>query len=211
MPTRFFEKTKRFDCEEELRNAFDCASINLSNHSHLLLDGRIKINHNVTFSGNCEIHNGCEIGIGSVLDNVILGAFSQIKPYSVLESVICGKSCILGPFCFIRCGTKIGDHCILGAHLEVTRSSIGDRVKISHQGFVGDGKIDNDVVLGSGTVFCNWDGTQKNTTIIGQRTSIGSGTMIIAPCNVGSEVVIGAGSVIKGNVKNNERIIQKRK
>ena len=76
---------------------------------------------------------------------------------------------------------KIGDHCILGAHLEVTRSSIGDRVKISHQGFVGDGKIDNDVVLGSGTVFCNWDGTQKNTTIIGQRTSIGSGTMIIAP------------------------------
>ena len=74
---------------------------------------------------------------------------------------------------------------------------------------MGDGKIDNDVVLGSGTV-CNWDGTQKNTTIIGQRTSIGSGTMIIA-CNVGSEVVIGAGSVIKGDVKNNERIIQKRK
>ena len=35
--------------------------------------------------------------------------------------------------------------------------------------------------------------------------------MIIAPCNVGSEVVIGAGSVIKGDVKNNERIIQKRK
>ena len=92
MPTRFFEKTKRFDCEEELRNAFDCASINLSNHSHLLLDGRIKINHNVTFSGNCEIHNGCEIGIGSVLDNVILGAFSQIKPYSVLESVYVGKA-----------------------------------------------------------------------------------------------------------------------
>ena len=76
---------------------------------------------------------------------------------------------------------------------------------------MGDGKIDTDVVLGSGTVFCNWDGTQKNTTIIGQRTSIGSGTMIIAPCNVGSEVVIGAGSVIKGDVKNNERIIQKRK
>ena len=50
-------------------------------------------------------------------------------------------------------GTKIGDNCILGSHLEVTRSSIGDRVKISHQGFVGDGRIHHDVVLGSGTVF----------------------------------------------------------
>ena len=211
MPTKVFEKAQYFDCEDELRNVFGCASINLLEGCQLFLEGRIKINQNVTFSGNCEIHNGCEIGIGSVLDNVILGAFSQVKPYSVLESVVSGESCIMGPFCFIRGGTKIGDHCILGAHLEVTRSSIGDRVKISHQGFVGDGRIHNDVVLGSGTVFCNWDGSQKNITTIGQRTSVGSGTMIIAPCNVGSEVVIGAGSVIKGDVKNNERIIQKRK
>ena len=211
MPTSFFEKARYFDCEEELRKVFNCASINLLEGCQLLLEGNVKIHHNVTFSGNCEVYNGCEIGIGSVLDNVNLGAFSQIKPYSVLEGMVCGESCILGPFCYIRGGTKIGDNCILGSHLEVTRSSIGDRVKISHQGFVGDGRIHNDVVLGSGTVFCNWETKMKNITIICQRTSIGSGTMIIAPCNVGSGVIIGAGSVIKGDVKNNERIIQKRK
>ena len=103
------------------------------------------------FSGNCEIHNGCEIGIGSVLDNVILGAFSQIKPYSVLESVVCGKSCILGLSALL--GVERVVITVSWGHFKVTRSSIGDRVKISHQNFVGDGKIDNDVVLGSGTVF----------------------------------------------------------
>ena len=53
---------------------------------------------------------------------------------------------------------------------------------------MGD-KIDNDVVLVL-NCFLYWTETCKNTTIIGQCTSIGSGTMIIVPCNVGSEVVI---------------------
>lgn len=210
MPTAFFDTAQHFTCERELRKAFMCESLYLETDSSVTMYGEIETGNNVSFSGNCEISNGCTIGMGNVLKDVKLGPFSQVKPYCFIADMVCGENNIIGPYCYIRENTKIGKQCIIGAHLEVTRTVIGNRVKISHQGFVGDGKIDDDVILGSGTVFCNWNGEKRNEIHIGNRTTVGSGTMIIAPCRIGSDVILGAGSIISKDVPKNAKIIQKR-
>ena len=54
--------------------------------------------------------------------------------------------------------------------------------------------------IGAGSITCNYDGTNKHATTIGDRSFIGSDTMMVAPVNIGSDVVVGAGSVITKDV-----------
>ena len=54
--------------------------------------------------------------------------------------------------------------------------------------------------IGAGTVTCNYDGEKKNPTIIEDGTFIGSGSMLVAPVNIGKGSYVGAGSTITQNV-----------
>ena len=54
---------------------------------------------------------------------------------------------------------------------------------------------------------CNYDGKTKNRTVIGDNCFIGSGTMLIAPVEIGARSVTGAGSVVTTNVKEGTTVI----
>ena len=54
--------------------------------------------------------------------------------------------------------------------------------------------------IGAGTITCNYDGFKKWKTTVGDRSFVGSSTMLVAPVNVGDDVTIGAGSVITADV-----------
>ena len=56
------------------------------------------------------------------------------------------------------------------------------------------------VNVGAGSITCNYDGKHKNPTTIGDRTFIGSDTMMVAPVNIGSDAVTGAGGTITKDV-----------
>ncbi len=56
------------------------------------------------------------------------------------------------------------------------------------------------VNIGAGSITCNYDGAHKHATIIGDDTFIGSDTMMVAPVSIGSNVTVGAGSVITKDV-----------
>jgi len=56
------------------------------------------------------------------------------------------------------------------------------------------------VNIGAGTITCNYDGKNKNQTVIGDHAFIGSDTMLVAPVSVGEGSVTGAGSVITRDV-----------
>ena len=60
---------------------------------------------------------------------------------------------------------------------------------------IGDGTN-----IGAASVTCNYDGSRKNPTRIGDHCFIGSDTMLVAPVEVGSGAIVGAGSVITENV-----------
>ena len=76
------------------------------------------------------------------------------------------------------------------------KSEIGAGSKANHLTYLGDAVVGAKVNVGAGTITCNYDGANKWRTDIGDGAFIGSGTMLVAPIQVGSKATIGAGSVI---------------
>lgn len=186
------------------------ASISIKNGSSVVLDKNCSFDSFVTFSGNCLVSSGTKISSGVVLENTNVGINNTIRPYSIITNTTVESNNILGPFCFIRDQSLIKNSCIIGAHVEMTRSTISNNVKISHKAFIGDAWIGENVVIGAGTIFCNWNGSEHCLSEVGSNTLIGSGTLIISPVKIGSHCTIGAGSVVSKDVPRQSRFIQKR-
>jgi bifunctional UDP-N-acetylglucosamine pyrophosphorylase/glucosamine-1-phosphate N-acetyltransferase len=71
---------------------------------------------------------------------------------------------------------------------------------MGHFGYLGDAQVGRDVNVGAGTITCNFDGTRKHRTVIGDGAFIGSDTMLVAPVEVGARSATGAGSVVNHDV-----------
>ena len=61
--------------------------------------------------------------------------------------------------------------------------------------------------IGAGTITCNYDGKKKSKTIIKDNAFIGSNTSLIAPVIIGKNSLVGAGSSISKNVKDNNLVL----
>jgi len=205
-----FTEAVTFREQAELRAAFNSDRLFVEPCAEITLIGRITLGLDVVFAKNCFLSGPIEIETGCHLTDVVLGAGSRVRPYSLLGRVRSGLGGVFGPYCFLRDGVSIGDDCILGAHVEVARARFGARVKISHRAFVGDADFGDDVIVGAGTTFCNFDGVGRQTTRVGSRVILGSGTLLVAPVIIEDGAVIAAGSTITRDVPAGARIIQKR-
>ena len=137
-------------------------------------------------------------------DGVKIGIDTVIYPSTYIErDTIIGEGCKIGPFCKIRQGSKILNKAQIGSFVEVVRSKVGEKTNIKHLSYIGDAVIGAGVNVGAGTITANYDGKNKNKTVISDGAFIGSNTVLIAPVNVGSGSKTGAGSVVlsKNNVK----------
>ena len=199
-----------FNSNLEIQNFFGSNNIFLEDDSSLELKGSINIGRNISFKGNCVLEKNVHINDGSIINNTYIGEGSIIRPYSLLNNSNIGKKNIIGPFCFMRDDTNIGNDCIVGSYVEIARSKLGNKIKISHQSYIGDAFIEDNSIIGAGAVFCNFDGFGHQKSFIGKNVIIGSGTMIISPITIGQNSLIAAGSVITNDIKENSKIIQKR-
>ena len=137
-------------------------------------------------------------------DNVKIGVDTVIHPNTTIKSgVVIGKNCEIGPNAYIREGCVIGDNVKIGSFVEVKNAKVGDRTKIPHLSYIGDAEIGVDGNIGCGTITCNYDGVNKNKTIIGDRAFIGSNVNLVAPVTLGDDVLIAAGSTITDDVPSN--------
>ena len=73
---------------------------------------------------------------------------------------------------------------------------MGRGTKVGHFSYLGDAEIGAGVNIGAGTVTCNYDGSAKHRTVIGDGAFIGSDSMLVAPIFIGARAVTGAGSVV---------------
>lgn len=129
-----------------------------------------------------------------------IGTDSVIYPFTVIErDVKIGKHCSIGPFAHLREGTRLGDGVIVGNFLEIVRSNIGPKALLKHFSYIGDSKIGRQVNIGAGTVTANFDGKNKNLTVVGDNAFIGSDTVLVAPVKIGKAAKTGAGSVVVKN------------
>ena len=105
-----------------------------------------------------------------------------------------------GPRAYLRPGAHLCDHSKAGTHVEIKKSTIGRGSKVPHLSYIGDTQMGEGVNIGAGSITCNYDGVNKHGTVIGDRTFIGSDTMMVAPVHIGSDVVVGASSCITKDV-----------
>ncbi len=79
----------------------------------------------------------------------------------------------------------------------------GKNSKVNHLSYIGDSVLGKNVNIGAGTITCNYDGKNKYKTKILDNAFIGSNTSLVAPVKIGKNTLIGAGSTITKNVKDN--------
>ncbi|MDD5060432.1 MAG: NTP transferase domain-containing protein [Candidatus Omnitrophica bacterium] len=133
-----------------------------------------------------------------------IGVDTVIYPFTVIErGVRIGKRCSVGPFAHLRDNVELKDDVTAGNFIEMVRAKIGSKTFVKHFSYIGDSFVGSNVNIGAGTVTANFDGVNKNNTVIKDNVKIGSDTIIVAPARIGKSAVTGAGSVITKNIPDN--------
>lgn len=131
---------------------------------------------------------------------VRIGPGTRILPCTVIRAgVVIGNDCEVGPFTQLRTGTVLEDGAEIGNFTECKQARVGAHAKAKHLAYLGDVSIGAKVNIGAGTIVANYDGKLKHKTSIGERAFIGSGTVLIAPVEVGAGALTGGGAVVTRN------------
>jgi len=140
------------------------------------------------------------IGPNCIIDDATVGSGVEIKENTTLSSATIETDCRIGPYARIRPGSKIGPGSHIGNFVEIKNTVMGGGCKINHHSFVGDAQLGQQVIIGAGSITCNFDGSKVANTTIEDRAFIGSGVQLIAPCKIGEGAFVGAGSIITQDV-----------
>lgn len=159
-----------------------------------------EIGPSVSIIGQSRIGRSVSLGQGTVVVNSEIGDRTEIRPYSVIEGSKIGRECIVGPFSRMRPGSQLEPQVHLGNFVETKKAHLGKGSKANHLSYLGDAEIGSGVNIGAGTITCNYDGTHKHQTVIGDGVFVGSDTQFIAPVRVGDGAYIGAGTTVTEDV-----------
>lgn len=164
----------------------------------------VKFNGDATIGPNailcdCEVGTNAKIFCSQIYESQIGDNTSVVN--SQIENSSVGTNCEIGPFSHIRPGSKIGTSCRIGNFVEIKKSEIGAGCKISHLSYVGDATLGENVNVGCGVIFANYDGEKKHHTNVGDNVFIGSNCNLIAPLSIGCGVFIAAGSTVTKDLR----------
>lgn len=146
-------------------------------------------------AGDTQIGDDCVIGPAArIVDSVIDDGVELVASH-VYESEV-GSGCSVGPFAYLRPGTRLRPGAKAGTFVEIKNSVVGDGAKVPHLSYVGDAEIGAGTNIGAGNITANYDGISKFRTVIGRGVHTGADTVFVAPVEVGDDAMTGAGSVI---------------
>ena len=190
-------KTYKANQDKLRKQAVNCG-VNLVAPETIFLSKDTKFGKNVTINPYVVI--GKKVKIGS---NVEILSFSHIEGAKI------GNKVKVGPYARIRPGTNLLSGVKIGNFVETKNSKIDSNSKVNHLSYIGDTLIGKNSNIGAGTITCNYDGVKKNKTIISDNVFIGSNSSLVAPVKIKKKSVVGAGSVITKDVKENSLAIER--
>jgi bifunctional UDP-N-acetylglucosamine pyrophosphorylase/glucosamine-1-phosphate N-acetyltransferase len=169
------------------------------------------IDVNAVFEGDVELGDNVRIESNNLVRASKLGAGTVVHSNCHIEGATTSANCEIGPFSRLRPGAALAAGVKIGNFVEVKKSDIGEGSKVNHLTYIGDTTIGSRVNVGAGTITCNYDGVNKHHTVIGDGAFIGSGVMLVAPVEVGSDATVGAGSTITKAVPAGELALERSK
>lgn len=152
--------------------------------------------------GKTVIGSGCSIGPNSLIDSATVENNVELNNVHLYSSVVKSGSHI-GPFVRIRPDCVVGENVRVGNFVELKNARVGDKTSVSHLSYIGDAEFGKNINVGCGCATVNFNGRDKNKTIVGDNAFIGCSTYLVAPVEIGENAYTAAGSVITGNVPDN--------
>ncbi|NLU75807.1 bifunctional UDP-N-acetylglucosamine diphosphorylase/glucosamine-1-phosphate N-acetyltransferase GlmU [Streptomyces sp. HNM0575] len=181
------------------------AGVTVVDPSSTLLDVSVSYERDVTvlpgtqLTGSTHLSEGCEVGPNSQLADTAVGAGASVSN-TVASGAEIGDGAKVGPFTYLRPGTRLGVKAKAGGFVELKNAEIGEGSKVPHLSYVGDASVGDHTNIGAATVFVNYDGENKHRTAIGSHCKTGADNMFVAPVTVGDGAYTAAGSVITKDV-----------
>jgi bifunctional UDP-N-acetylglucosamine pyrophosphorylase/glucosamine-1-phosphate N-acetyltransferase len=165
----------------------------------VVLEPDVRILPGTILEGRTSIAAGALIGPDTHLTDVVVGARTVIAN-SVARDVEIGDDCQVGPFAYLRPGTRLAAGAKAGTFVELKNADIGEGTKVPHLSYVGDAEIGAGANLGASTITANYDGVDKHKTRIGDGVRTGIHTSLVAPVELGDGSETGAGAVVTHDV-----------
>ena len=166
---------------------------------HVSIDRDVIIYPGNVVEGHTTIGRGTMLLPNNRILDSTIGRDTEIQNSVILKSRVEDRATV-GPFAYLRPGSHIGEGVRIGDFVEIKNAKVGKGSKVSHLTYVGDGEIGENVNIGCGVVFVNYDGKKKHRTIVGDNAFIGCNTNLVAPVRVEDNSYIAAGSTITQDV-----------
>ncbi|MBI2995825.1 MAG: hypothetical protein HYY52_03870 [Candidatus Melainabacteria bacterium] len=179
------------------RNTYIGSGVRISRgniiYPNTFLKGKIKIGSKNILGPNLYIEGTVTIGFGNNI------TFSHVTNSKI------GNNNHIGPYSRLRDNVVLANNIKVGNFVEIKKSKIGNNTQIAHLSYIGDASVGKNVNIGAGTITANYNSRtgKKSKTIIKDRASTGSNSVLVAPVVVGEGAMIAAGSVITKNVPKN--------
>jgi bifunctional UDP-N-acetylglucosamine pyrophosphorylase/glucosamine-1-phosphate N-acetyltransferase len=153
------------------------------------------IEPNTQLHGGTHIAAGARVGPNCTLTGTSVGE-DAVVVNAVCDSAEIGPEVSVGPFTYLRPGTRLARKAKAGAYVEMKKAVVGEGAKVPHLTYVGDADIGEGSNIGAGTIFANYDGVSKHHTDVGSHAFVGSDSVLVAPVAVGDGAYVAAGSVV---------------
>ncbi|MGH3326571.1 MAG: bifunctional UDP-N-acetylglucosamine diphosphorylase/glucosamine-1-phosphate N-acetyltransferase GlmU [Streptomycetales bacterium] len=157
------------------------------------------IHPNTRLHGGTRLAAGAEVGPNCTLTDTVVGTGARVRDATCVAAEI-GPEASVGPYAYLRPGTRLGRRAKAGTYVEMKNADIGDGSKVPHLTYVGDATIGEHTNIGAATVFVNYDGVAKHHTVVGSHCRTGSDNMLVAPVEIGDGAYTGAGTVVRRDV-----------
>jgi bifunctional UDP-N-acetylglucosamine pyrophosphorylase/glucosamine-1-phosphate N-acetyltransferase len=169
------------------------------------IDSAVRLAPDVTLLPGVQLLGATVVGMHTVigpdttLKDCEIGRHARVVRTHAELAVIEDQASV-GPFAYLRPGTTLGTGGKIGTFVETKNAHIGDGAKVPHLSYVGDADIGAGTNIGAGTIFANYDGTNKHHTTVGKGAKTGANNTFVAPVTIGDGAMTGGGAVVRRDV-----------
>ena len=154
----------------------------------------------VWLDGDTTVSEGAEVlPFTHIVDSTLAGG-AVVGPHCELDGAKVGPRARVGPFARLRPGSVLEEDVKVGNFVETKNTILRAGVKAQHLAYLGDADVGSRSNIGAGVITCNYDGSRKHRTTIGEGVFVGSDAQLVAPVTVGKGAYVGAGATVTEDV-----------